>query len=81
MHFDIYIKVKIQKANAYGFSLARSEISFVIKDYKGEVLASNVIHLTGQSSQGYAIAKQNLVKRLKKRIQKEGISKLLNIGI
>lgn len=81
MHFDIYINAKIQKANAYGFSLARSEISFVTKDYKGEILASNVIHVTGQSSQGYAIAKQNLVKRLKKLIEKEGILKLLNIGI
>lgn len=81
MHYVVYINAKIQKTNAYGFSLARSEISFVTKDYKGEVLASNVIHLTGQSSQGYAIAKQNLVKKLNDLIQKEGISKVLNISI
>ncbi|WP_457750401.1 LPP20 family lipoprotein [Sulfurimonas sp.] len=81
MHFTIYIHVKIQKANAYGFTLARSEISFITKDYKGEVLASNVVHITGQSSQGYAIAKQNLVKRLNHLIQKEGISKVLNVRL
>ena len=81
MHFDIYIKAKIQKANAYGFTLARSELTFITKDYKGEIIASNVLHVIGQSSQGYAIAKQDLVKRVKKMIQKEGISKLLNISL
>lgn len=81
IHFDIYINAKIQKANAYGFSLVRSEILFVTKNYKGEVIASNVVHVTGQSSQGYAIAKQNLTKRLNRLIQKEGIAKVLNIDI
>jgi len=81
MHYNVYINAKIQKANAYGFTLARSEISFVTKDYQKRVLASNVIHVTGQSSQGYAIAKQNLVKRLNDLIQKEGVLKLLNLGI
>jgi hypothetical protein len=81
MHYDIYINAKIQKANAYGFTLARSEITFITKNYNAKVIASNVLHLTGQSSQGYAIAKQNLVKRLNDLIQKEGISKVLNIGI
>jgi len=79
MHYDIYINAKIKKANAYGFFLVRSEISFITKNYKGEVLASNVIHVTGQSSQSYAIAKQNLVKRFNDLIRKEGISKVLNI--
>ena len=81
MHYDIYVNAKIQKANAYGFTLARSEITFITKNYNAKVIASNVLHLTGQSSQGYAIAKQNLVKRLNDLIQKEGISKVLNIGI
>jgi len=72
MHFDIYIQTKIQKANAYGFTLARAEISLITKDYKKRVLASNVLHLIGQSSQGYAIAKQNLVKRLNDLITKKG---------
>ena len=81
MHYIVIINAKIQKATAYGFSLARSEIFLVTKDYKGEVLGSNVLHVTGQSSQGYAIAKQNLVKKLDDLIRKEGVSKVLNITI
>ncbi len=81
MHYTVFIRAKLQKANAYGFTLARSEISFVTKNYRGEVLGANVIHVTGQSSQGYAIAKQNLVKKLNNLIRKEGIAKVLNIGI
>ena len=81
MHYVVHINAKIQEATAYGFSLARSEIFLVTKDYKGEVLGSNVLHVTGQSSQGYAVAKQNLVKKLNDLIHKEGILKVLNIGI
>jgi len=81
MHYDIFINARIQKANAYGFALARSEITCITKNYKGNVIASNVLHVTGQSSQGYAIAKQDLVKRLNDLIKKEGIAKVLNLGI
>ncbi len=81
MHYDVHVNAKIQKANAYGFTLARSEITFTTKNYKGQVVASNVLHVTGQSSQGYAVAKQNLVKRLNDLIEKEGISKVLNLDI
>lgn len=81
MHYDVYVNAKIRKANAYGFTLARSEITFITKNYKGQVVASNVLHVTGQSSQGYAIAKQNLVKRMNELIKKEGIAKVLNLNI
>ena len=81
MHFDIYINAKIQKANAYGFTLARSELTLITKDHQGQIIASNVLHVTGQSSQGYEIAKQDLVKKVKNLIKKEGIAKVLNLGI
>jgi len=81
MHYDVHVNVKIQKANAYGFALVRSEIIFTTKNYKGQVVASNVLHVTGQSSQGFALAKQNLVKRVNELIEKEGISKILNLNI
>lgn len=81
MHFKIHINSKIVKANSYGFTLARSEISIVTKDYKGSVVGSNAINLVGQSSQGYAIAKQNVSYRLNAKIQKEGIAKVLGLDI
>ena len=79
--FRIYITAKIKKAEAYGFSIARSEIAFVTKDHKGEVIGSNVLHIDGQSSQGYRIAEQDLVKKLNNRVKEEGIFKILNLNI
>jgi hypothetical protein len=81
MHFHIYIKANIQKAAAYGFSLARANISITTKDSQLTTIATNSINLVGQSSQGYEIAKQDLVNKLNKLIQNEGIAKVLNINI
>ena len=36
-------------------------------------IASNVLHLVGQSSQGYDVARQDLVRQLNDKIQKDGI--------
>lgn len=81
MHFSIYIFSNIEKAESYGFTLARSEISIVTKDYRGVVVGSNAINIVGQSSQGFAIAKQNVSYRLNVKIQKEGIAKVLGLDI
>jgi len=81
MHFDIYVSSNVVKANSYGFTLARSEISIVTKDYQGVIVGSNAINLVGQSSQGYEIAKQNVSYRLNAKIQKEGIAKVLGLDI
>ena len=80
-HFDVVIHASMQKANSYGFYIIRSEISIVTKDSKNNTIATNMINITGQSSQSYAIAKQDVAKKLKKRVDKEGIAKILNINI
>jgi len=80
-HFNIYINVKIHKADAYGFTLARSEISIDTKDVKGVVVGSNSLNIVGQSSQGYEIAKQNIALQLRGIIAKEGIAKVLGLDI
>ncbi len=77
----VSINAAIEKADAYGFTLARSEIEFVTKDSRGNVVATNRINLTGQSSQGYEVAKQNLAFALDTLVQKEGISTVLGLGI
>jgi len=81
MHFNIYVSSNIVKANSYGFTLARSEISIVTKDYRGTVVGSNAINLVGQSSQGYEIAKQNISYRLNAKIEEEGIARVLGLDI
>lgn len=81
MHYDVRVEATIQKAHSYGFTLARAELHIVTKNSAGVVVASNVIHLVGQSSQGYDIAVQDLVRRLDKKIETEGIGKVLNLLI
>ena len=81
MHFNIIISGKIEKANSYGFTLARSEITIVTKEVNGAVIGSNSLNIVGQSSQGYKIAKQNLSYKLNALIQKEGIAKVLGLDI
>ncbi|MDF1882921.1 LPP20 family lipoprotein [Sulfurimonas sp. SAG-AH-194-C21] len=80
-HFSIYISNSIEKAQAYGFWLARSEITIKTKDYRGVIVGSNTFQIIGQSSQSFAIAKQNVAFKLSALIQEEGISKVLGIAI
>lgn len=80
-HFTVYVHADIKRATAYGFTLARANISIKTKDAHANVIAENSLNLVGQSSQGYDIAKQDLVKKLNKLIEKEGIAKALNLDI
>lgn len=78
---SVTVSASIQRADAYGFTLARSEIEFVTKDSSANIIATNRVNLTGQSSQGYEVAKQNLAFVLDELVQKEGISSVLGLGI
>lgn len=79
--YTIVIKAQVTKANAYGFTLARAQLQLTTKDPKGSVVGSNMIQLTGQSSQGYEVALQDLARQLNDAIKKEGIAKIINLDI
>lgn len=81
MHYTITIDTSVSKANAYGFTLARAELHILTKNARGVIIASNVVHLTGQSSQGYKVALQDLVRQFSDKITQEGLDKVLNINI
>ena len=81
MHYTISIHAKIERADAYGFTLARTAINFTTKNSKGAIVGTHKANITGQSSQGYAIAKQNLSIKLTQLIKKEGIAKVLGLDI
>ncbi len=81
MHYEVTVNANVTKANAYGFTLARSELHITTMNYKGVKVASNVLHLVGQSSQGYDVALQDLVRQLNDKIKKDGIDKVLNLDI
>ena len=80
-HFDIMIKSNIQRASSYGFTLARCTISITIKDSSGAVIGSNSLNITGQSSQGFGVAKENVAIKLNALIEKEGIAKVIGLQI
>jgi len=80
-HFRVYVNSSIEKADSYGFTLARSAINIKVKDYRGRVVGSNKLNITGQSTQGYAIAKENVAIKLNKLIEEEGISRVLGLKL
>lgn len=80
-HFKIIIRSDIQKASSYGFTLARSAIEISVKDSKNSIIAGNKLNITGQSTQGYEIAKQSVAVKFGEMIQKEGIGKILGLEL
>ena len=80
-HFTIMIKSDIKRASSYGFTLARSAITITIKDSTGAVIGSNKLNITGQSSQGFAIAKENVAIKLNALIEKKGIAEVVGLEL
>ncbi|MBN2817214.1 MAG: LPP20 family lipoprotein [Campylobacterales bacterium] len=80
-HFTLVIQTAVEEANAYGFTLARTDIRFITKDVKGVVVGSNTLNIVGQSTQGIAIAKQSVAIQLNERIEKEGVGQILGLDI
>lgn len=80
-HFKIVVASNIQRASSYGFTLARAAIEITVKDYKNSVVGSSKLNITGQSTQGYEIAKESVAIKFGEIIKKEGISKVLGIEL
>lgn len=80
-HFNIYLSSNTRKASSYGFDLARSAISITVKDYKGNIVGSNKLNITGQSTQGYKIAKENVAVKLNAMVKTNGIAKTIGLDI
>jgi hypothetical protein len=80
-HLNIIISSKIEKADSYGFTLARSAIDITVKDHRGSVIGSNKLNITGQSTQGYEIAKESVAIKLNEKIKKDGIGKVIGLDL
>ncbi|MEA1919837.1 MAG: LPP20 family lipoprotein [Campylobacterota bacterium] len=80
-HFRISLNSHVEKAKAYGFTLARSAIAINVKDYKGMIIGSNKLNIIGQSTQGYEIAKENVAIKFNNMVEKEGIEKVLGLSL
>ena len=64
-HLHVSINSNIIYSAAYGFDLARSDIVINIKDAQKQVIVTRKIDITGQSTQGSRVAKQNIAIKLK----------------
>ena len=80
-HFKIIVNSDIQEASSYGFSLARAAISITVKESRGKIIGSNKLNITGQSSQGFGIAKENIALKLGALIDKEGIFEVIGLEL
>jgi len=80
-HLTITINSKTKKSKAYGFTLARSAISIIVKDYKGTIIGSNKLNITGQSTQGYPDAKERVAVKLNAMVEKDGIEKVIGLSL
>ncbi len=80
-HFKIVVASNIQRASSYGFTLARAAIEITVKDYKNSVVGSSKLNITGQSTQGYEIAKESVAIKFGEMIKKEGVGKILGIEL
>lgn len=80
-HFRVIITSHTVQTSSYGFILARSAIDLSIKDANGAVIGSNKLNITGQSTQGYAQAKESVAIKLSEMIKKEGVEKVIGLNI
>lgn len=77
-HLNVNISSLTIEATSYGFHLARSAIEITIKDNKNQTLSTKKLNITGQSTQGYQIAKENIAYKLQEYIHKDGIGVVMD---
>ncbi len=80
-HLTVHIEAEINYVHEMGFDLARAAITLTTKDHAGRTLGSNKLNIIGQSTQGNAVAKENIAIKLKRMIAKEGIEKILGVEL
>ena len=78
-NFRVKIKTTINRAQSYGFILARAAVIIEVLDSKNSVIGSNKLHIVGQSTQGYKVAQESVSQKLKRVIKKDGIEKVLGL--
>ena len=79
-HLRIVILANVETVRSMGFDLARTAITITTQDRSGTTIGSNKLNINGQSTQGYAIAKENVAIKLNRLIEKEGIESVLGLG-
>jgi len=79
-HLTIRIDADIEEVKSMGFDLARAAISIQVLDHTQSVLGSNKLNITGQSTQGYRVARENVAIKLKRLVDEKGIQTILGVN-
>jgi hypothetical protein len=77
-HLDVVISSQIVKAESSGFTLARSAIDIDLKDANNHIISTKKLNITGQSTQGYKVAEQNIAYKLNQLISKDGTKVIMD---
>ena len=75
----IVINSRVKVVKTYGMSVAKFAVSISIKDVNKNTIGGNKLNLKGIASQGKELASEEAAKNLQKKIQKDGIGKILGI--
>jgi len=78
-HLRIQVNASVETVKSMGFDLARTAINLSTQAPDGTTIGSNAFNITGQSTQGYAVAKENVAIKLNALIKKEGIQSILGM--
>ena len=78
-HLILVVQPQIEKSIVYGFILAKTKCSLLLHDDKKRAISSNTLSLKGQSTSSFEDAKVDLMLRLKKKINKEGLWSVLGM--
>lgn len=80
-HLYVSVEARMEQAESMGFYLARTALSITTKNKEKTIIGSNNINLTGQSTQGYSIAKENVAIQLQQLIEEAGINSVLGLNL
>ena len=78
-HLNVIVDAYVEEVKSMGFQLARTAISIEVIDHTKTVLGSNKLNITGQSTQGYNVARENVAIKLKRLVEAEGIARVLGV--
>ena len=78
-HLSISVNSSVEEVKSMGFDLARAAITIQVQDQKKSILGSNKLNITGQSTQGYKVARENVAIKLQRLVDEQGIERLLGV--
>jgi len=78
-HLSIAVNSSVEEVKSMGFDLARTAITIQVQDHTKRTLGSNKLNITGQSTQGYKVARENVAIKLQRLVDVEGIESILGV--